>query len=125
MRDLPSEPPSSEITPEHLYLSRREFIKNGALMLGTAMAVGSGLSWLVGQGPPPEQPEPPSLVDTSVTTNSYTFDEAVTPYQDVTTYNNYYEFGVGKGDPARRAHILQTRPWTVSIEGEVAKPQVI
>ncbi len=124
-KNLPPEPLSSEITPEALYLSRREFIKNGAFMLGTAMAVGSSLSWLVGQGPPPEQPETPSLVDASVTTNSYIFDEAVTPYQDVTTYNNYYEFGVGKGDPARRAHVLQTRPWTVSIEGEVAKPQVV
>ena len=52
-------------------------------------------------------------------------DEALTSYRDVATYNNFYEFGVDKGDPAQNAHTLQTRPWTVSIEGEVAKPQVI
>lgn len=125
-RDLPPEPPNSEITPEHLYLSRREFIKNGALMLGTALAVGGSLSWLAGQGPPPDQPEPPPFIDPSIVTDGpYGVDEELTPYQDVTTYNNYYEFGVGKADPARRAHVLQTRPWTVSIEGEVSKPQVI
>lgn len=126
MRRLPPEPPSNEITPESLYLSRREFIKNGALMLGTAAAMGSGLSWLVGQAPPPDQPEPPSLVEAStVNKGRDDAEEALTPYRDVSTYNNYYEFGVGKGDPARRAHILQTRPWTVSVEGEVAKPQII
>ena len=57
-----SEPPSSEITPESLYLGRREFLKNGALAAGTAVAVGSGLLWLVGQAPPPDAPaEQPAI----------------------------------------------------------------
>src|SRR5690554_6310831 len=51
-------------------------------------------------------------------------DEPRTPYEDVTGYNNFYEFGTGKGDPAAHAHRLQTRPWSVRIEGAVAKPGV-
>ncbi|MEW5056895.1 MAG: protein-methionine-sulfoxide reductase catalytic subunit MsrP [Cycloclasticus sp.] len=48
----------------------------------------------------------------------------LTPYEYVTTYNNFYEFGTAKGDPVVRAHTLKTKPWSVSIEGEVAKPGV-
>ena len=48
--------------------------------------------------------------------------EKLTPYQDVTTYNNFYEFGTDKSDPARMAGTLKTRPWTVAVEGEVKKP---
>lgn len=128
MSNLPKEPPSSEITPQSLYLSRREFMKSSALTLGTATAVGSGLLWLVGQGPPPDQPEPPPRADDIVVAaapTTYETDEPLTPHRDVTTYNNFYEFGVQKDDPARHAHSLQTRPWTISIEGEVARPQTI
>jgi methionine sulfoxide reductase catalytic subunit len=49
----------------------------------------------------------------------------MTPYKDVTTYNNFYEFGLDKSDPAANAHTLKPRPWTVRIEGEVRKPLVI
>src|SRR5207244_655857 len=49
--------------------------------------------------------------------------EKLTPYADVTSYNNYYEFGTDKSDPGRNAHTLKTRPWTVAIEGEVKKPR--
>ncbi|MBI2912253.1 MAG: protein-methionine-sulfoxide reductase catalytic subunit MsrP, partial [Chloroflexi bacterium] len=127
MRRLPPEPPGSEITPEPLYLRRREFIKMSALVAGTATVVGSGLLWLVGKGPPPDEPEQSPLAEAAGTapTGPYDTDEPLTSYRDVTTYNNYYEFGVDKDDPARNAHTLQTRPWTVSVEGEVAKPQVI
>lgn len=131
MRDLPKEPPSSEITPQSLYLNRREFIKNGALTLGTAGVVGSSLTWLVGQGPPPDKPEtaPIPLPDVSpaavAVSANYDTDEEWTPLQGVSTYNNYYEFGLDKGDPARFAHTLQTRPWTITVEGEVARPQTI
>jgi sulfoxide reductase catalytic subunit YedY len=51
-------------------------------------------------------------------------DESLTPYEDVTGYNNFYEFGTGKEDPARYAHTLVTRPWTVEVDGEVARPAV-
>ena len=126
-RRLPPEPPSSEITPESRYEGRREFIKNGVYALGTAAVVGGGLMWLVGKGPPPDQPEAPQLVDIdpAAPLGPYDVSEELTPYKDVTSYNNYYEFGVDKGDPVRSAHLLSTRPWTISVEGEVAKPQVI
>ncbi len=156
MRDLPPEPRSSEITPEPLYNSRREFIKNGALSASAAVVVGGGLLWLVGKGPPPEQPVQPPLPDsvtivkpaptaTAAPTASaastapaasataspeqapvqYVLDEPQTSYQAITTYNNFYEFGLGKDDPAKNAHTLKTRPWTISVEGEVSKPQTI
>jgi sulfoxide reductase catalytic subunit YedY len=49
--------------------------------------------------------------------------EKITPYEDVTSYNNFYEFGTDKSDPARNAHTLKTQPWSVEIEGLVKKPQ--
>ena len=131
MRKLPSQPPSSEITPESLYRGRREFLKNAALTAGTAALVGSGLTWLVGVGPGPDPvaaapvPAPVASAGQQATSGGSAADEGLTPLQSVTTYNNFYEFGTGKDDPARNAHTLQTRPWTISIEGEVAQPQTI
>jgi sulfoxide reductase catalytic subunit YedY len=49
-------------------------------------------------------------------------DEASTPYDDITQYNNFYEFGTGKDDPAKHAHLLKTSPWSVSVDGACAKP---
>ncbi len=136
MRRLAAEPSSSEITPESLYLRRREFLRTTALAAGTAVAFGGSLVWLVGQRPPPDAPEqvplaqaaaPAATAAASAPTvpGSYDTDEPATPYQAVTTYNNYYEFGLDKPDPARNAHTLVTSPWTISVEGEVARPQVI
>jgi len=134
MKDLPTEPASSEITPQKLYLSRREFIKNGAYTLGTASVVGSGLLWLADKGPPPDTQEPatpggdgsaPALSSTSYDASVFDTDEPQTSRRDATTYNNFYEYGLDKDSPSRYASTLRTRPWTVSIEGEVAKPQTI
>jgi sulfoxide reductase catalytic subunit YedY len=131
VRTLAPEPPSSDITPESLYLRRREFIKNAALSVGTAAIFGSGLVWLVGQRPPPDAPDQPPLAQAAAVAaeptspGQYDTDEPMTAYQSVTTYNNYYEFGVEKDEPARNAHTLQPRPWTISVEGEVVRPQVI
>jgi sulfoxide reductase catalytic subunit YedY len=58
-----------------------------------------------------------------VVKSSYTTSEKITPESDVTTYNNYYEFGTDKGDPAKNAKNFQTSPWRVSVEGEVVKPR--
>src|SRR5882762_6766324 len=81
------EPPSREITPESLYLRRREFIKNGVLTLGTSALVGAGLTKLVGAAPPPDEPVVAPLVDTAVEAmpSQYDTDEARTPFQAVTT----------------------------------------
>ncbi len=133
MRDLPKEPPSSEITPQNRYVNRREFIKNGAYSLGTAAVVGSGLLWLAEKGPPPDPREEAPLsagptLDLSASSagaGSYDTDEAQTSRRDATTYNNYYELGIDKADPSRNAQSLHPRPWTVNIEGEVAKPQTV
>ena len=132
MSQLPKEPPSSEITPEPLYWRRREFIRNTGLIAGTAVVTGGPLLWLVGKSPPPDAPaEPPVAAAGDVALpqdlapSPYDTTEAETPYKDVTTYNNFYEFGTDYGDAAQNAHTLQTRPWTISVEGEVAKPQVI
>jgi sulfoxide reductase catalytic subunit YedY len=123
------EPPASEITPEPLFLRRREFIANGARILGTAAAVGAGLTWLLHQAPAPDPPKTaPIAADATplpITQSEYTVDEAQTPFQAVTTYNNFYEFGLDKSDPAQNAHTLQPRPWTINVEGEVAQPRTI
>ncbi|HEY3059120.1 MAG TPA: protein-methionine-sulfoxide reductase catalytic subunit MsrP [Chloroflexota bacterium] len=137
MRQLSPTPKSSEITPEPLYLRRREFLRSTALAAGTAALVGTGMLYLIGQGPPPDPPPdaaeepaaagapPAPAVPQSVANTLYDTAEPATPFQAATTYNNYYEFGLDKDEPARNAHTLQTRPWTISIEGEVAQPGVI
>ena len=103
--------PSSEITPKETYLNRRKFLAAaGALAGGAAIA---GIA-----GP---------LLDAGTKINAvkgaFSTDEKPTPYKDITTYNNFYEFGVDKGDPARNAGSLRTRPWTVQVEGAVSKPR--
>jgi sulfoxide reductase heme-binding subunit YedZ len=129
MDKLGKVPPASEITPEPLYLRRREFIRNALLFTVTSTGVGGSLLWLI-NGNRANEPTSssvsasvPSL--TVASRSSYSTDELPTPYRDVTTYNNFYEFGLDKSDPAANAHTLKRRPWTVRIEGEVRKPLVI
>jgi sulfoxide reductase catalytic subunit YedY len=123
-----NEPKSAEITSEQLYMRRREFIKNSALFLATATGVGGALVALSG-GKRGEENNPiaaPSdAQEFSYAPGPYNTAEPKTTYQDVTTYNNFYEFGTDKSDPAPNAHTLKPRPWTVSFEGEVEKPQVV
>jgi methionine sulfoxide reductase catalytic subunit len=123
-------PHASEITPEALYLRRREFIRNAALFTATSAGVGGSLLWLMRGGR--AEPKSGSQTDAAGTPDltvarqdDFAPGESPTPYRDVTTYNNFYEFGVEKSDPAEYAGALRTRPWTVSIEGEVGKPQVV
>ncbi|MBN1209393.1 MAG: protein-methionine-sulfoxide reductase catalytic subunit MsrP [Myxococcaceae bacterium] len=126
------EPPSSELTSEKLYLRRRELIKNAGLFLGTAGVVGGGLYLLGMKRTRPMDafvPDGGGLASLPATEpgggGAYDTDEARTPFEDVTTYNNFYEFGLDKNDPARNAHALKARPWTVAIDGEVHKPQTV
>src|SRR3954447_19115639 len=93
MKTFAPEPPSHEITPESIYVRRREFIKNGARIVGTAVAVGAGLSWLVRAAPAPDAPEAaplPQIASQPVAAvPGYPVpDEPQTPFQSVTTYNN-------------------------------------
>jgi sulfoxide reductase catalytic subunit YedY len=96
---------SSEITPESIYLNRRTLIA-GALATIPAMY---GL---------------PAVAETLQTTpGPYATDETMTPLKDVTNYNNFYEFGSGKEDPATYGHEFNSRPWTLEVGGMVAKPR--
>jgi sulfoxide reductase catalytic subunit YedY len=132
MRKLPDEPPASEITPLGLYVRRREFLKNAALYAATSTGVGAGLLGLLGNGrggkPKRSKLELPPVVGSSVVRPegpSYTVTDPPTPYESITTYNNYYELGLSKSAPSERAGTMKSRPWTVTVEGEVEKEQRI
>ncbi|MBM7049661.1 MULTISPECIES: protein-methionine-sulfoxide reductase catalytic subunit MsrP [Rhizobium] len=97
---------SSEITPRSVYLKRRDFL--------TAAAAGIGMAGVGGRA---------ALADAlTVTKSNYTVDEKLTPIKDVTTYNNFYEFGLDKSDPANLSGKFKPRPWTVKVDGMVNKP---
>lgn len=110
--------PPSEITPEHLYLSRRQFIKGAAMATAGALltACGSRLP----QSPATEQEPTPG----SVSQTSDELGDPLTDYQDVTTYNNYYEFATDKASPAQMAGTLPLSPWQVAVGGLVNKPGI-
>lgn len=117
----PSDIPSSEITPESVYLNRRDWMK-GAAGLG-AIAIG-GISIAEPVHKAPTDPAGPTWLKKQIgqATAAPDIKETLTPYQHVTTYNNFYEFGYDKADPADKAGKLTTDPWQVEIAGEVAKP---
>jgi len=110
---------SSEITPFNDYrefLNRRRFLKKAAAM-GAGAVAAAGIAGVVGSEP--------AFADTKLKTVPSpltTTGEQLTSFEDITHYNNFYEFGVDKGDPARNAGDLPTRPWSVKVEGKVAKP---
>jgi sulfoxide reductase catalytic subunit YedY len=126
MAQLPKPPPSSEVTPEPLYLRRREFLKNAALFTATAAGVGGSLLALTrGNGERKEKPKGAWATSAPgvASKGAYSTDERPTSYEDATTYNNFYEFGTDKSDPAQNAGTLRPRPWTVVVDGECEKPQ--
>ena len=101
----------SEITPREVYLRRREFIA-GAAALGLGAGFSAAFPAMRADAAPLAAAKSPLS-----TTN-----EPLTPLNDVASYNNYYEFGTDKLDPARNAHTLTTKPWTVRIDGLASKP---
>jgi len=109
----PSDIKSSEITDQKHYKDRRKFIQTGLGLTGAAMVPGL---WL------PAEVQAAREKLAKVKKSKFSTNAKTTPYKDVTTYNNFYEFGTGKSDPAKNAHTLQTKPWTLTIEGEVGKP---
>ncbi|MDR6899744.1 protein-methionine-sulfoxide reductase catalytic subunit MsrP [Rhizobium miluonense] len=97
---------SSEITPRSIYLKRRDFL--------TAAGAGIGMAAVGGKA---------ALAEALTATKSnYTVDEKLTPIKDVTTYNNFYEFGLDKADPANLSGKFKPRPWTIKVDGMVNKP---
>ncbi len=118
-----------EVTPEQVYLRRRELLKSAGLFVAGTAAVGGGALWLTGAGkskvkPPPQEAAALAVPDFTIAKKGeFTVDEPQTPFDDASTYNNFYEFGLSKSDPAENAHTLKPRPWTVEIAGEVEKPR--
>jgi sulfoxide reductase catalytic subunit YedY len=113
-------PVSSEITPQATYLNRRALLRDVATGSAALALTGWGLRDAQAQMARPGQ-LPPLASVTSKLAGAMVLDKP-TPYKDATTYNNFYEFGTDKADPAKRAHTLQTDPWSVEIEGLVKKP---
>jgi sulfoxide reductase catalytic subunit YedY len=104
----PDDIPSSEITREPAYVNRREFIRAAGLIGAVGAATSAGA--LITRGEAADGAQGEQLKDDP------------TPYEDVTTYNNYYEFGTDKSDPAENATNLKIKPWSVRVEGLVSKP---
>jgi len=115
---MPDEIKSSEITPKTLYLNRRQFIFGAATK---AAALGVGLAGLDLANPARQAHAEEKL--SNIQKSPYSTNEKQNSYKDVTSYNNFYELGTEKTDPAANAKYLTTRPWTVSVEGEVKKPK--
>src|SRR5712691_2690750 len=114
----PSELRYSEITPKSTYLNRRRFLESAGMAAAAALA-GRKLLELAGPG----QTAFAATKLSGVAKGPFSTSEPQTPYEDVTHYNNYYEFGVAKDAPARNAGSLRTAPWSMSAEGEVQKRQ--
>jgi methionine sulfoxide reductase catalytic subunit len=106
--------PSAEITPKAVWQSRREIVKSATL----GAAIASGLAH-AGSGYAQT-----SAQKLATRPGPFLLMEKQTPYKDVTTYNNFYEFGLEKDDPSKNAQGLKVRPWTIAVEGEVLKPKV-
>ena len=107
----PSDISSSEITDPAVYLNRRAFMKAAGL---AGLALGAS-AWM-----PPSQA---AVRLTGVRNSPLSINEAQTLYKDITTYNNFFEFGTDKDEPAKNAHTLLTRPWTVAVEGLIKRPK--
>ena len=112
-------PFSSEITPRAVFESRRDFIKQ--LALGSI--AGGSLLAMANREAFAQTGANPKLA--AKLNPAYSSMDKPSAYKDATTYNNFYEFGTDKSDPAQNAGTLKPRPWTVSIEGEVKKPMTL
>jgi sulfoxide reductase catalytic subunit YedY len=105
---------SSEITPESVYLGRRELLKRAGLVSVGAL---SSQSVFAAESPAVYGDELQGVIK-----SPYSTDEQINSWSDITTYNNFYEFGTGKDDPARYAKDFQPQPWSVNVNGECDKP---
>jgi sulfoxide reductase catalytic subunit YedY len=130
-----SDVPSSEITPEDVYLNRRAFLRRAAggaaaALVPPALAAcadaeagdAAASRPVAGGAAPGAVPTPGQEIPARFRTMTSERDEPLNSWEEITTYNNFYEFGTGKSDPAERSGDFRPRPWTVSIEGHVAKP---
>ncbi len=105
----PSDIRPSEITSRDNYLNRRQFMQAGAIAGGLALG-GSAIAAVV--------PEERRGRIPDVGSSEFSTDETPNSYEDITTYNNFYEFGTGKSDPYRNAQDFEPRPWSITVDGE-------
>jgi methionine sulfoxide reductase catalytic subunit len=123
----PDDIKSSEITPQKVYLNRRTFMRGAALLASTAA---TGYLYRKLNATPQPRVEGQKLADvvkpegTEASASGFTVNEKPTSFEDITNYNNFYEFTTDKRDVARVASGFVTRPWTVTVEGLVNKPKV-
>lgn len=124
-------PPSSralesEVTPESVYLSRRKLMQGSLALAAMAAMPGLASAYAAGVYADVEPSKPPGWFQEKLAAARWQAitaeGESITPFRDATHYNNFYEFGTGKGDPAANAGKLQVEPWTVMVDGEVSKP---
>jgi sulfoxide reductase catalytic subunit YedY len=116
-------PHPSEITPRQVYEQRRQMLKLMATgTAGAALAAWAGREALAQAAAVPRPGKLAALPGARSSVAGATTLEKLTDYNDASTYNNFYEFGTDKADPARNAHTLKTAPWTVEVEGLVKKP---
>ena len=109
---------SSEITPHSLFLNRRELLRAAA---ATGAIAGLGPFMLSNTAVAASQ-KLPNVMKTKWTEQALGKDDKLTPYNDVTSYNNFYEFGTSKDAPAKNATEFQTNPWTLKVDGMVKNP---
>ena len=107
----------ADVTPKSVYFNRRNFLR--------AMGIAGAVSVIGERFASVLSPSNTASASTKLTTlkSAYTVDEKVSSFNDVTHYNNFYEFGTDKSDPAKNAQNFRTTPWTVSVEGDVKTPR--
>ncbi len=111
--------PYSEVTPKSLYMNRRKFMAGAAAAAGAAALAGhSARHWFE-----PQHVQAGGAKFANLEKSPFSTTEKYTPYDAVTHYNNYYEFSTSKDGPAVKAQNFKTNPWTVSVEGDCAKPE--
>jgi sulfoxide reductase catalytic subunit YedY len=112
----------SEITPEHLYLSRRRFIKGIGALATSALVLG-GCGPGAAPSPSPSASAPAGETSAQAGTDADELGDPLTPEEDINSYNNYYEFSLGKEEVAELAQDFKTSPWTVAVGGLVNQPR--
>jgi methionine sulfoxide reductase catalytic subunit len=111
----------SEITPREVFENRRRALR----AMGAVAATATGLAGLNGEAfATMTSPDAKAPKLAAKTNPRFVVVDKVTPFKDITSYNNYYEFGTDKGDPVQNAHSLRPKPWKISVEGAIKNPKV-
>ena len=111
----------SDVTPQSLYVRRREFLQVAG-STAVAMATVGGMPVFEGTSTSLHAQNPSARKLEDLRKSPFSTDEKMNSYKDVTTYNNFYEFGLDKGDPARYSSTLRPSPWSVIVDGQCGKP---